>query len=54
MPIHPAAKWKIIQEYVERAVRSFEFDGADSPYQNGYLDALKTVQKEVERLEKSK
>lgn len=47
--VYPAAKWRMLQEYMDKAIRSSEFDGPDTPYQHGYLDALRAVRKEMEK-----
>lgn len=43
-------KLQLFQEYLDKAVRSYEFDQPDTPYQHGYLDALREVQKQFDRI----
>lgn len=41
------AKWALLKEWLR--IEIFDKNDADSPYQNGYLDALRAVRKEMEK-----
>lgn len=47
--INAALKWRQLQDYLASAIFSFNKDRPDTPYQNGYLDALRAIQKEMEK-----
>lgn len=47
--INAALKWRQLQDYLAAAIFSFKRDQPDTPYQNGYLDALRAIQKEMEK-----
>lgn len=46
---YTVARYKLLREWLRAAIFSFEKDRPDTPYQNGYLDALRAVQKEMEK-----
>lgn len=41
------ARYKLVREWLRTEI--FDKTDADSPYQHGYLDALRAVQKEMEK-----
>ena len=42
-----------IEDYLKNAIKSFEGDPADTPYQEGYLAALQELLSEINRMKNS-